>query len=137
MTNGSPARGVAQLCGMLFLLYPRSFRDEFGYEMTCDFEDATNHAWNNGGALEVLFIWTRYAGDLGRNVMTQWIRTGWPTLIAITVSWNALLFLLLALQSVAPANPLALQLHAAWLVIAGAVALGSVALGRYHGNHTP
>lgn len=137
MMRGAVARGAARLCGMLLLLYPRSFRDEFGYEMTCDFEDATHSAWHSGGALEVLSTCARYGWDLGRNMITQWIRTGWPTLIAISASWSALLVALLALQSIPQANPLAFRLHAVWLVIAGVMALLSVALGRYHGEHAP
>jgi hypothetical protein len=117
---------------VILFLFPRSFRNEFGYEMKCDFADATNRAWNRSGRFKVLALWVWFAGDLALNLIIQWFQTGVPTLIGISATSTILLFALLALQGIPQNNALFIELHLAWLVLAVVLVLLSILSARYH-----
>lgn len=127
---------IARLYAMLLVLFPRSFTEEFGYEMMCDFRDAARRARHSGGRLGLVSLSARYAGDLVRNVFIQWVRTGVPALIVISASWTLLLFSLVALQGIPQTSVLFTKLHIAWLLIASAVGVLCIAFGRHHGRRS-
>jgi hypothetical protein len=113
-------------------LFPRSFREEFGYEMVCDFSDAFDRAIATGSVVAVALFWTTCASDLVCNVVVQWLRTGFPIVVALAMGWTLLLFGLLALQGIPPNRPEFADLHLVWLVMALTLAAISVACGRYY-----
>jgi hypothetical protein len=123
---------LSRLYRMMWALYPASFRAEFCDEIMCDFADAANRAWTEGGWLSVVLLVIRDACDVACNLVVVWFRTGTPTLIGLSATCSALLFELVALQGVAPTNPLFVPLHLLWLATAGAVVLCSIAFARYH-----
>lgn len=117
---------------VLLVLFPRSFREEFGYEMMCDVRDACRRAAQSGGRFRLISLAARCVADVARNLVIQWVRTGLPALVVISASWTLLLFSLLALQGVPQASALFTRLHFAWLLIAIAMGLACIAFGRYH-----
>jgi hypothetical protein len=135
MTREVIVPGVSRLYRLMWALYPPSFRSEFCDEIMCDFADATTRAWSKGGLPGVLLLLTRDVCDCARNLLVVWFRTGIPTLIAVSATCSALLFGLVAVQSVAPTNPAFVPLHLAWLIGGGVVVLCSIAVGSYHGRH--
>jgi hypothetical protein len=114
------------------VLLPRSFREEFGYEMVCDFSDAMDRAVATGSVRRVGLFWSTCAIDLVRNIVVQWLCTGFPILIALAMSWTLLLFGLLALQGIPQDRPEFADFHLIWLVGALTLAAISVACGRYY-----
>ena len=116
-------------------LLPRPFREEFGYEMVCDFTDATERAVASGSVLSVALLWVNCIGDLMINAVVQWLRTGVPMLIALAMSWTLLLFGLLAIQGIPQNRPESADLHVAWLVGVLTLIVISIAYGRYHARH--
>ena len=84
----------------LLHVYPPSFRQEFGDEMVCDFDDSTHDAWTAGGWLAVAALWLVVCADYGRTVAVQWVRTGWPVLIGLSVTWSLSCCALIAQQFV-------------------------------------
>ena len=98
---------LSRLYRMMWALYPASFRAEFCDEIMCDFADAANRAWTEGGWLSVVLLVIRDACDVACNLVVVWFRTGTPTLIGLSATCSALLFELVALQGVAPTNPAA------------------------------
>jgi hypothetical protein len=123
---------IPRVYAVLLVLFPRSFTDEFGYEMMCDVRDACLRARHSRGRLGLVSLSARWVGDLARNVVIQWVRTGVPALIVISVSWTLLLFSLVALQGIPQASVLFTKLHLAWLLIAISMGLLCIAVGRYH-----
>src|SRR5688572_28506643 len=81
-------------------LYPSRFRREFGEEMVCDFDDHTGDAWTAKGWLGVLEFWVVAGADLIWTVPIQWVRSGVPTLVAISATWSTLCCVLIAQQGV-------------------------------------
>jgi hypothetical protein len=130
------SRSIRCYAGLLRLL-PRSFREEFGYEMVCDFADAMNRAIATGSVVSVGLVWTNCLSDLVGNAAVQWIRTGIPALmcLVLSMSWTLLLFGLLAIQGIPPNRPEFADLHVAWLALAFTLAGLSIACGRYHARH--
>ena len=126
---------MARAYAALLVFFPRRFREEFGYEMMCDFVDATRRA-RQGGRLGLVSLWASCTADIALNLITHWVRTGVPTLIAISASWSILLFSLLLLQTVPQTNALFTPLHVVWLVIVCAMTLLCVAVGHYHARHS-
>jgi hypothetical protein len=104
--------------------------------MRRDFADATNRAWNRGGWFKVLALSLWFSADLVRNLIVQWLRTGVPTLIGISATSSILLVALLMLQGMPQNNPLFMQLHLAWLVLAILLVLLSILSARYHGGRS-
>ena len=127
--------GVSKLYRLMWALYPASFRTEFCDEIMCDFADATDRAWSEGGWWGVLWLLTCHVCDCAGNLFVLWFRTGILALIVVSATSSGLLFGLVALQSVAPTNPAFGLLHLFWAIVAGLVVLCSIALGRYHGRH--
>jgi hypothetical protein len=123
---------IPRVYAMLLVLFPRSFTEEFGYEMVIDFRDACLRARHSRGRLGLVSLSARCVWDLARNVVIQWVRTGVPSLIVISASWTLLLFSLLALQGIPQASVLFTKLHFAWLLIAISMGLLCIAFGRYH-----
>ena len=132
MTREVIVAGVSQLYRMMWALYPPSFRTEFGNEIMCDFTDAANRAWTEGGWLSVVLLVIRDGCDVARHLVVVWFRTGTLTLIGVSATCSALLFGLVALQGVAPTHPAFVPLHFLWLAGAGGVVLCSIAFARYH-----
>ena len=131
MTMTPYARGYSRLLRLL----PRPFREEFGYEMVCDFSDAMDRAIATGSVMRVARLWANCSGDLVSNIVVQWLRTGIPMLMLLAMSWSVLIFGLLAIQGVPQNRPEFTDLHLAWLV--GALTLGviSLACSRYHSRN--
>ena len=100
---------IYQAC---LLLYPRTFRLEFGDEMVTDFDEATSDAWQHRRWPGVLALWTLVCVDFARTVAIQWLKTGLPALIALSAIWSTMIATLIAQQFVpraqilaAPRNP--------------------------------
>jgi hypothetical protein len=116
----------------LLKLMPRPFLEEFGYEMVCDFSEATERAIAAGSVVAVALMWANCVSDLMINAVVQWLRTGIPILIALAMSWSVLLFGLLAIQGVPQNRPEFADLHLAWLIGALTLIVISIACSRYH-----
>jgi hypothetical protein len=92
------ATHIYQAC---LLLYPATFRVEFGDEMVSDFDEATADAWQDRRWAGVLQLWTLVGVDVVRTVAIQWLRTGLPALIALSAIWSTMMCTLIAHQFVA------------------------------------
>lgn len=92
------ATHIYQAC---LLLYPATFRLEFGDEMISDFDEATADAWQHRRWAGVLALWTLVGADFARTVAIQWLRTGLPALIALSAIWSTMMCTLIAQQFVA------------------------------------
>jgi hypothetical protein len=101
---GNPPTVAAHIYRACLLLYPSTFRFEFGEEMLADFDDATNETWLSRGWIGVLMLWACVALDLARSVLTQWIRTGLPALAIVSAAWSTMMCTLIAQQFV-PRSP--------------------------------
>jgi hypothetical protein len=66
---------------MGLLLCPPGFRQDFGAEMLQDFDEARGEA-ATGPRRSRWIVGARMASDLGRTVVSQWVRTGWPLILA-------------------------------------------------------
>jgi hypothetical protein len=89
------ATHVYQAC---LLLYPSTFRLEFGDEMVSDFDEATGDAWRMRGWAGVLALWALVVADLVHSAAAQWLRTGLPVLIALSAFWTTMMCTLIAQQ---------------------------------------
>ena len=98
--NAVPPTAATHLYKALLYLYPAAFRQEFGDEMVCDFDDGTGDAWTAGGWPRVLAFWTIVSADFMWTVLIQWLRSGWPVLVAISATWSLSCCVLLAQQFV-------------------------------------
>jgi hypothetical protein len=103
--------------------------------MVCDFTDATERAVASGSMLTIALLWINCMIDLMINGVVQWLRTGVPMLIALSVSWTLLLFGLLAIQGIPQNRPESANLHMAWVVGVLTLVGISIAYGRYHTRH--
>ncbi len=95
---------IYQAC---LLVYPATFRREFGDEMVSDFEEATADAWQDRRWVGVLALWTLVFVDFTRTVAIQWLKTGLPALIALSALWSTMIATLIAQQFVPHAPILA------------------------------
>ena len=102
----APAIFATHMYRACLFLYPPAFRDEFGPEMAADFESATTEAWRAERSAGVIACWARVALDLARSIATQWLRTGFPALAAISTIWALTIASLIANQFV-PNPPIA------------------------------
>ena len=102
--NPSPLGTAVHVYKVLLRFYPPSFRQEYGDEMVCDFDEATFDAWTAGRWPAVAALWMVVCADFGRTVAMQWVRTGWPALIAVSVTWSLSCCALLAQQFVPRTN---------------------------------
>jgi hypothetical protein len=118
----------------LLWLFPRSFREEFGHEITCDIADAAHGLSTEDRRMALAALWVCCVADLVRNLCVQWFRTGLPTLVVISVASSALLMSLLFLQSIPTTTPGFVTLHVVWAVLMIAIVLVSMLAGRYHGQ---
>jgi hypothetical protein len=82
-----PPTAATQIYRALLCLYPPAFRRQFGFEMACDFRDATCEAWQDG-ALAVLFLWIHSCRDLVRTATAQWCRNG-PSIVLVLTATSA------------------------------------------------
>ena len=89
---------MTHLYRALLLLYPKAFREKFGDEMACDFEEATSEAWAARGWIGVLTLVALVAADLMRTAVSQWLRTGWPAALALSGTLTAAYSVLIAHQ---------------------------------------
>jgi hypothetical protein len=110
--NLAPPAVATHIYQACLLLYPQTFRLEFGDEMVSDFDEATADAWHDRRWAGVVAVWTRVAVDFGRTVAIQWLKTGLPAVIALSVMWSTMIATLIAQQFVprapilaAPRNP--------------------------------
>ena len=94
MKSAAPA--ATRLYKALLHLYPSTFRDEFGEEMACDFDEATDEAWTIGGWTRVLSAWSTVARDLLCSIPVQWLRSGVPILLATSVVWTLSFWVVIA-----------------------------------------
>jgi hypothetical protein len=60
----------------LLALYPRTFRRAFGFDMTQDFEEASEEAWQNERWRGLVCFWLFTGADVIRTAPLQWIRNG-------------------------------------------------------------
>ena len=104
MTNAPPpiATQVYQAC---VLLYPSTFRSQFGEEMISDFDAATRDAWHSRGWHGVLSLWALVSADLVRSIAVQWFRTGLPALAVLSIVWSIMMCSLVAQQFVPDYSP--------------------------------
>jgi hypothetical protein len=102
--NFSPLSTAVHVYQVLLHCYPPSFRREFGAEMVCDFDDASRDAWTAGGWSTVGALWLVVCVDFVRTVAMQWIRTGWPVLVGISLAVSLSCCALLAQQLVPRTN---------------------------------
>jgi hypothetical protein len=98
------ATNIYQAC---LLLYPATFRVEFGDEMVSDFDEATADAWQERRWEGVLALWALVFVDFTRTVAVQWLKTGLPALIALSAIWSMMIATLVAQQFVPRAQILA------------------------------
>jgi hypothetical protein len=103
------ATSGALLFRALLHLYPPAFRRQFGVEMSCDFEDAMKEARQMRGWIGVLAVWGIVTIDLLRAITVQWLRTGVPTIIAMSAGWAISCCVLIA-QQMAPGRDVSLLL---------------------------
>ncbi len=106
MRNAPPAVAthIYQTC---LLFYPSAFRLRFGDEMICDFDESTDDAWRARGWSGVVALWLVVGIDLVRTVTIQWLRTGLPALLVVSVAWSTMMCTLIAQQFIARAPVLA------------------------------
>jgi hypothetical protein len=80
-------------------LYPPSFRREFSAEMVQDFHQARHEPHVRSGRRQLWAFRREMAMDFGRSLLVQWLRSGWPVILvlslvgplALTGAWAALL----------------------------------------------
>ena len=106
MTNAPPAVAthIYQAC---LLFYPSVFRLQFGDEMVTDFDEATHEAWHARGWVGVWALWCLVVIDFARSVAVQWLRTGLPAVLLVSVALNMMMCTLIAQQFVGRAPTLA------------------------------
>ena len=63
-------------------LYPPRFRREFAAQMAMDFEEA--RAESRGARAR---LWWQHGVDVAGSLVIQWLRTGWPVVIAMAITW--------------------------------------------------
>ena len=76
----SPSRSQpldVRVYGLVLFLFPVRFREDFANDMQRDFADARHESLVLGRA-ELWRFRGRMACDLGRTLVTQWLRTGLP-----------------------------------------------------------
>ena len=79
-------RGIgARVYSAALFLCPPAFRREFSIEMARDVDDAAEDMRSGGGGA-VLLMWIGIAADLAATVVVQWLRTGWPVLVACSLA---------------------------------------------------
>jgi hypothetical protein len=105
--NHAPPAVATHIYQACLLLYPATFRLEFGNEMISDFDEATADAWQDRRWAGVVGLWTLVGADLARTVTIQWLKTGLPALIALSVMWSTMIATLIAQQFVPRAQILA------------------------------
>ena len=98
--SSAPPSAATHVYKRLLYLYPAAFREEFGDEMICDFDDATGEAWMVGRWPGVLCFWLVVSADFARSVAVQWVRSGWPALVGISATWSLSCCVLIAQQFV-------------------------------------
>jgi hypothetical protein len=96
--KSAPPAAATHIYQALLHLYPAPFRREFGDEMVCDFDDATDEAWVLGGWTSVLGCWTLITADFIWTAIVQWLRTGWPAVAALSATWTTLCCTVIAQQ---------------------------------------
>ena len=97
MTCAPPAIAT-RVYQVLLLLYPSEFRFEFGDEMIADFDASTRDAWAVRGWPGVLALWVLITADFGWTVGEQWLRTGLPAIVVLSVTWTTMMCTLIAQQ---------------------------------------
>ena len=75
--------------------------------MALDFADASDEAWMQRQWAGLLTVWLRSAGDVGRSLTLQWMRTRRP-IVAVIAGLVALSTAVLA-QTVVPRGPFLAQ----------------------------
>jgi hypothetical protein len=103
--NSAPPVIATRVYQALLLLYPAQFRFEFGDEMIADFDAATHDAWEVRGWPGVLALWVLVTADFAWTVVEQWLRTGLPAIVVLSVTWSTMMCTLIAQQFV-PHAPL-------------------------------
>lgn len=96
--KSAPPALASHIYQALLHLYPGPFRREFGDEMVCDFDDATQEAWLTRKWAGVLACWTLITADFIWTAVVQWVRTGWPALAALSATWTTLCCTVIAQQ---------------------------------------
>jgi hypothetical protein len=66
--------------------YPPAFRREFADEMVRDFAQARREPHVTASARQVWAFRRRIAADLGRSVLVQWGRSGWPVILVLSLA---------------------------------------------------
>ena len=68
-------------------LCPPAFRREFAPQMIRDFDEARREAAASGDARRRLWPFrARMTGDLVKTAVWQWLRTGWPAIVALAMT---------------------------------------------------
>jgi len=68
-------------------LCPPAFRREFAPQMIRDFDEARQEAAVSGDARRRLWPFrARMTGDLVKTAVWQWLRTGWPVIVALAMT---------------------------------------------------
>ena len=127
---------LVRVYSRLLGLFPREFRDEFGYQMLCDFEDAMNRIQRKGSRIDFVVYVVWHVRDLVQNAGVQWMRSRILALLGISACWTLLLFGLIVLQGTPQTNPHFLTLHLAWIAAAALMMACSIAIGRYHSRRS-
>ena len=78
----SPMPLDVRLYRAVMYLYPPKFRREFTTQMAMDFEEERGESH---GALAAL--WWQHGVDVAGSLVVQWLRTGWPVVIALAITW--------------------------------------------------
>jgi hypothetical protein len=103
--NHAPPAVATHIYQACLLFYPSAFRLQFGDEMVSDFDEATDDAWQARGWAGVTALWFVIGIDFVGTVALQWVRTGLPAVLVLSVTWSTMMCTLIA-QQLVPRAPI-------------------------------
>ena len=81
----SPASLDSRLYRAALFLYPPAFRREFSSEMILDFNEARDETQQAGDGRGLWAFRADISADLVSTVVLQWMRTGWPVIVLLSM----------------------------------------------------
>jgi hypothetical protein len=80
-----PASLDSRLYHAALFLYPPAFRREFSSEMILDFNEARDETQQAGDGRGLWAFRADISADLVSTVVLQWMRTGWPVIVLLSM----------------------------------------------------